>query len=156
MTKKKQTNEFETKFFADERIALIKRGYRRRRRFLIHLFIFLGWLVIWAYMSSIPSFSMWVNFQNRGFVATSIWFVVLGFHFIYQHTWNAEDEALLDIMGESGEKRKMHYEEEYVQQRPDMTEEYRLRLGDDGELVHGEMTDEEIAYYEQMQRNQHK
>lgn len=145
-----------------ERYRLTRRSFRRRQFFLAHVFLFIGWLAILTYsMYEATTFSNgygYITWRNP-ILATIVWIVILIFHFMRLRIGQAEDEALLNIMSDSGEKRKMHYEEEYVQQRPDMTEEYRLRLGDDGELVHGEfdesdLSEEEIAYYEQLQRNQ--
>ncbi|MCB9460942.1 MAG: hypothetical protein H6670_14915 [Anaerolineaceae bacterium] len=139
-----------------ERYRLTRRSFRRKQFFLAHVFLFIGWMVILTYSmyeASVYSYGGGYMWRNP-ILATFIWIVILLFHFMRLRIGQAEDEALLQVMGETGEKRKFHYEEEYVQQRPDMTEEYRMRLGDDGELVHGDLTEEEIAFYEQQERNQ--
>jgi hypothetical protein len=74
--------------------------------------------------------------------------VILGFHYMRLRVGHAEDEALIEVMNDTGEKRKFHYEEEYSQTTPQQHENYRFRLGDDGELP-DDLTEEEIAYYEQ-------
>ena len=132
------------------------RIYRRQRFLIVHGFFLANWVIISLFIYVLNERS---TYGQDAILFTLLWMGIFAMHFFYTRAKERQDQELIEVINTSGEKRKMHYEEEYIQQRPDMTEEYRLRLGDDGELVHGnfsesDLSKEEIAYYEQQQRNQ--
>ena len=132
----------------------ITRRIHQRQRFLtIHGFLLVNWIILSLYLYVFNDRNI---YHQDSILFTLLWIGIFVIHYRYVQSKERQDEELLNVINNAGEKRKFHYEEEYVQQRPDMTEEYRMRLGDDGELVHSDLTEEEIAFYEQQERNQQR
>ncbi|QPC83806.1 hypothetical protein G4Y79_05345 [Phototrophicus methaneseepsis] len=142
-----------------ERYRLVRRAHGRRRFFLTHLFAFLGWAAIFLLLlmtgywqdgyGNNPAYTN--TYFYRYLIGTTVWGVFLLYHFMRLRLGNSEDEELMDVMRETGEKRKFHYEEEYSQTTPQQQATYRFQVGDDGELP-DDLTEEEIAYYEEIER----
>lgn len=111
---------------------LIRRYYRRRNRFITHLFIFSAVNIGLWLDKYIDKYRWWYDNEaiRNNVWFTIIWFCLLAFHFIRLRLGDAEDNALRAVLEKNYEnaprpKRHIAYEEpeEYVPSRLQLTED---------------------------------
>ena len=132
---------------------IARRAHRRSRFLLFHVFIFSGWVVIFllALIEHLLNPGVRTDYVrwHEPEMAMLLMIAMMGFHYIWARIGKAEDRALLEILGDTGEKRMLRREEKNLKQVPRFTESHRFQLGDD-EFITDELTESKNAYYEQI------
>jgi hypothetical protein len=140
--------------FSDPRYAeiyaLIARRYRRRSRFITHLFLFiitntLLWLD-WRYTQPNDYFYPFYPFYSTPLLFTMIWTIVLLFHFIRMKHGVEEDRAI-----EQAIEREREWQA--LKRREYDHDERHTRLADGDEAVEFQQFTDEAAWEKRKNRN---